>query len=331
MAVVTIVARNYLALAGSLLASIAEFERDLDRFVFIIDDLGRIEDFDEGQVLIPTDVFEEQAYMTLARRYTLTELATAVKPAVLRHLLGRRHDRVLYFDPDMQAFAALDAVIDPLEDNDIVLTPHTLDAIPLDGKRPTEVGLLRYGTYNLGFIGIANTPGAYAMLDWWAERLGRYCFYDLPLGLFVDQKWIDLVPALFERTAIVRHRGCNVAYWNLHARRLDPNHERRLVSGEPLIFFHFSSFDAQKPDQLSQYQTRIDVAQEPALQRLLASYARRVIERGHLERRTLPYAFARFSMGTGIRLLWRRFCWNVQRVMYRSFFGSRSTAIKRRS
>jgi hypothetical protein len=324
MAVVTIVARNYLALASSLLASIAEYERDIDRFVFITDDVEGCEVFAEGAVIAPADVFRHDAYMALARNYDVSELATAVKPTVMRHLLDQHYECVLYFDPDITVFAPLAAVIEPLADNDIVLTPHTTEPVPLDGKRPTEIDLLRGGAYNLGFIGVANTPPARAMLAWWAERLERYCLDDVSFGLFFDQKWIDLVPALFPRTAIVQHRGCNVAYWNLHSRPLGASDPPRLVSGEPVIFFHFSSFDARKPDRLSRFQTRVDVANEPALGRVLASYARRVIERGHLERRKLPYALARFSMRSGIRTISRHAYWHARRLLYWSSSGSRA-------
>ena len=40
-----------------------------------------------------------------------------------------------------------------------------------------------------------------------------------------DQRWLDLVPALFDDVHIVRDPGCNVAYWNLPERyvTLTPN------------------------------------------------------------------------------------------------------------
>jgi hypothetical protein len=323
-AVVTVAARNYLALASSLLASISECEPDLDRFVFVTDDLDEREVLAEGRIIAPADVFSRDAYAKLARDYDVTELATAVKPSVLRYLLDRDYDRVFYFDPDIQVFAPLAAVMDPLKENDIVLTPHVTEPVPLDGKRPTEIDLLRGGSYNLGFIGVANTSGARAMIAWWAERLERHCLNDVTSGLFFDQKWIDLVPALFPRTAIVQHRGCNVAYWNLHSRPLGESDPPRLASGEAVIFFHYSSFDARKPERLSRFQTRIDVAREPALGRLLASYARRVIERGHLERRKLPYGLARFSPRAGVRWLARQAYWQARRLLYWSSEGSRA-------
>jgi len=330
IAVVTIAARNYLALARAMLASVAEFEREIDRFVFVTDDLARVEACDEGSVVFPADVFAIETYAKLARSYNIIELATAVKPAVLRYLLHAGYDRVLFFDPDVQVFAALDPLIDPLDDHDIALTPHMTEAIPLDGKLPTERGLLRFGAYNLGFIGLANTPAAAAMLDWWSERLERYCFDDVhSSGLFVDQKWMDLVPSLFERTAIVRHRGCNVAYWNLHARRLSGGDPPRLVSGEPLIFVHFSGFDVREPRRLSKYQNRLSFASEPVLERLFANYAQRVYAHGHVERLSLPYGFARFSLRGTLKRIGRQVYWRALHLMYRSLSPAPATARER--
>lgn len=319
VAVVTIAARNYFALARSLLAGIAEFEPDIDRFVFVTDDLERAEVCEEGRVLTPADIFGDDAYRKLAHGYDIVELATAVKPVVMRHLLERGFERVLYFDPDIQVFGTLDALIEPLDDDDIVLTPHTTEPVPLDGKIPSELSLLRRGSYNLGFIGVANRPSAFTMLDWCSERLERYCLNDVQFGLFVDQKWMDLVPALFARTAILRNRGCNVAYWNLHARKLEAGDPPRLASGEALIFFHFSGFDPRKPGRFTTYQNRFVLADEPVLQRLLAGYAQRVCAYGHLERLALGYGLARFSLRSSIRRFARHVYWQARHVMYGPF------------
>lgn len=306
-AVCTIVARNYIALARSLLASVADFEPSIDRFVFFLDDVADVETFAEGSVLRPADVFERAAYAALARNYGIVEFATAVKPTVLRHLLDRGYERVLYLDPDVQVFAPLDAVLDPLETHDIVLTPHLTEARPLELGLHTELALLRTGVFNLGFVGVANRAVARAMLDWWEERLARFSIHDVASGLFVDQRWVDLVPGMFGRTAIVRHRGCNVAYWNLRTRRLAEDKELRLESGEPVIFFHFSDFDARRPNRLCSYRPVIDASEEPRLAQLLADYARRLIERGHLQQRRFSYAYGRFAIKPGVRELFRHY------------------------
>jgi hypothetical protein len=304
IAVCTIAARNYLALAASLFASLAEFEPDCDRFAFLIDDVGRVETLAEGAVLRPEVLFAPAAYAALTRGYDVTELATAVKPALLRYLLDQGYDRVLYLDPDIQVFAPLNPVLDPLASSDIVLTPHAADAVPIAGRLAAELALLRTGVYNLGFAGVANTANARAMLDWWDARLAAFCRNDVQSGLFFDQRWIDLVPGIFERVCVVRHRGCNVAYWNLRARELHNGDELRLQTGEPVVFFHFSGFDVRHPQRLSAH-TRIQPSEHPRLQQLLEAYTERLIVRGHLERMRIPYAFP-LPLRARIRALGRR-------------------------
>jgi hypothetical protein len=270
---------------------VADFEPGCDRFAFAVDDVGGIETLAEGTILRPVDVYAPAEYDELVRGYDFTELATAIKPRLLRHLLDRGYDRVLYLDSDIQVFAPLNPLTDPLESNDIVLTPHTADAGPIDGRLRAELAILRTGVYNLGFIAVANTANARAMLDWWSARLTEFCRNDVQSGLFVDQRWIDLVPGIFERTHIVRHRGCNVGYWNLPARTLAGGDELRLSTGEPLVFFHFSGFDPRRPDRLCGLRTSTRLSEHPRLQALLESYAARLIEYGDLEQAQIPYAF----------------------------------------
>jgi hypothetical protein len=122
------------------------------------------------------------------------------------------------------------------------------------------------------------------------------------------------VPGIFERTSIVRYRGCNVAYWNLHARPLDSGDELRLLSGEPVVFFHFSGFDARRPDRLCGHPMRLRLSEHPRLRALLEAYAARLVERGHLEQLRIPYAFP-VPLKARVRALGRRLF--RQRVRWR--------------
>ena len=58
------------------------------------------------------------------------------------------------------------------------------------------------------------------MLEWWEKRCLKIGF-DRPCeGLFVDQLWISLVPLFFSDVIIMRHKGLNMAPWNLHERAI---------------------------------------------------------------------------------------------------------------
>ncbi len=175
-------------------------------------------------------------------KHDLVELCTAVKGPMLELLLGRDIEKVIYLDPDIAVFAPLDGIIEELDGASIVLTPHQLDPdIDEMAIFDNEVGSLRHGTYNLGFIAVRNDEIGRRFAAWFADRLRSYCYDELDRGLFVDQKWCDLVPAFFDDVKILRDPGYNVASWNISQRRLTADDNGALlVNGQTLRFFHFT-------------------------------------------------------------------------------------------
>lgn len=175
--------------------------------------------------------------------HRLVELATAVKPFAMARLLERDDARaVIYLDPDTALFSPLDEVMAAIEEASILLTPHLLQAETQLGRVvDNEVGCLRHGVYNLGFIAVAANSTGHAFAQWWSERLYRFCRDDVAQGLFTDQRWIDLVPALFPEVAVLRSPRLNVASWNLSQRSLTVEDGAFVVEGEPLGFYHFTS------------------------------------------------------------------------------------------
>ncbi len=175
-------------------------------------------------------------------KHDLVELCTAVKGPMLELLTEREIERVIYLDPDIALLAPLDGVLAGLDEASIVLTPHQLDP-DLDEQAifDNEVSSLRHGTYNLGFVAVRNDETGRRFAGWFADRLRSYCYDELDRGIFVDQKWCDLVPAFFDSVKILRDPGYNVASWNISQRRLTADDTGSiLVNGQPLRFFHFT-------------------------------------------------------------------------------------------
>lgn len=178
--------------------------------------------------------------------HSIIELATAVKPFCLAKLLARDDcDAAIYLDPDIVVFSPLTDVLDGLERADIVLTPHQTRPDPTTyGVIANEICTLQHGVYNLGFIGVARRGDGPAFAAWWRERTYRFCRIDLASGLFTDQRWIDLVPAFFERVEALRSPRLNVAPWNLSTRDVAGKAPDGVtVDGRPVGFFHFSAVD----------------------------------------------------------------------------------------
>lgn len=175
-------------------------------------------------------------------RHDIVEVCTAVKGPFIHQACASGADVVIYLDPDTALLDRLDPLIDWLADNDILLTPHLID--PNDDRMAildNDIATLRTGIYNLGFVAIRTTGEGARFAKWWNDRLLQYCYDDIPSGLFVDQRWCDHVPALFDRVKVVRDPGYNVASWNLSTRKVTVEKDGRiLVNGHPLRFWHFT-------------------------------------------------------------------------------------------
>lgn len=280
----TIVAVNYLPFARALCRSYRRHHPDHHFLVLLIDDPGcqvapGAEPFEilrlDCLALPPADL----AFMLAA--YDVTELATAVKPWLLRAIISTRADVAIYIDPDVQFYAPIDAVSKARE-HGIVLTPHLLEPVDDDGLRPSEKEILASGVFNLGFIAVSAT--AVPMLEWWSDRLVRDCLVDHGAMLFTDQRWIDLVPGYF-RHHIVRDDGWNVAYWNLHERPLTTSGGEFYAGRHPLRFFHFSGYRPERPHVLSKHQgdhPRVRLFESPLLGDLFSTYSAALTHEGYL-------------------------------------------------
>jgi glycosyltransferase involved in cell wall biosynthesis len=280
--VCTIIARNYLPFARVLAETFAEHHPDGHLTVAIIDDphhVTREESF--GIIHLDEIVPDVKELHHLAMIYGVTELATAVKPLVLRHLLELGCPHVLFLDPDIWVFSSLEDVVGLAEKHSIVLTPHTTKPVPRDGHKPNEEDLLTSGAYNLGFLGLG--ADSLEFLDWWWHRLRRNCLIDPGRGLFIDQRWMDFVPGYFSHY-ILREETVNVAYWNVFDRKIEMVDGAYLVGGRPLRLFHFSGFKPDVPYLLSKHQgelPRVLLSEERALSHLCSEYAERVKKAGY--------------------------------------------------
>jgi hypothetical protein len=177
-------------------------------------------------------------------KHNPTELGTAIKGQALVNFL-KRSEKVVYLDPDIMVFHKLDELEKLLDDYCCVLTPHQLspdyNTIAIVGN---EIGSMLRGSYNFGFYALNNSYNGMRIAAWFRDRLLEYCFDDVPNGLFTDQRWGNLIPAMFENVCIWRNFGANVATWNITNRMVTLEDNRYLVNGSPLLFYHFSGIDS---------------------------------------------------------------------------------------
>jgi hypothetical protein len=296
----TIGARNFLPYAKTLARTFRLHHPSIPVVVLLVDEEAspaspEPELFD---IVSPRDLgLSESELHMLAAMYGPRELSTALKPALLRSLLERA-DAVLFLDPDMAVYHPMADVFELAATHGIVLTPHLLVPPPRDRLSPTEIELALTGTYNGGFVAVGQ--GASGFLDWWWERLRRDCVFARSQGLFVDQRWLDWVPAYYEHH-ILRDPTVNVAHWNVHERELSSQDGQVTVGSRPLRLFHFSGYRPERPDVLTthtyRHSLRVEsLAAAPELRRLCDEYRSWLLSAGHGDRLT-EYGFSRTADG----------------------------------
>jgi len=254
------VAQNYLAHAFVLGESVLRYHPDATFSVFLIDDPEHTLEVNlqqHGFQAIYPEHLRVPNYRKFVFQYDVTEASTGVKPFVIQYLLETGAEKVIYLDPDILCFRRFDEVLEALDEYCIVLTPHICVPVP-DGTFPDERSHLRTGVFNLGFIALRKTESAERFAEWWATHLKTECLCEPDAGLFVDQKWVDLVPVCFDGVFILRNRAYNIAYWNLHERALEEydNILHETHSGTKVAFIHFSGFSMEDPDCICRYPLR---------------------------------------------------------------------------
>lgn len=165
------------------------------------------------------------------------KLRWSLKPVFLNYLLAEI-PKIIYVDNDIYFFGDHSFLFDELESQSILLTPHFYKTDPSKEQNWLEANF-RIGLYNAGFIGV-NSKAKLA-LDWWSNC----CYYNVKKsywrGLFDDQKYLDLLPIIFENIEIIKNRGCNLAGWNYKNHHVQRNADNKLIieNKYPLTFIHF--------------------------------------------------------------------------------------------
>jgi hypothetical protein len=194
------------------------------------------------QILTPKDLGYSSGWVF---SHNVMELCTAVKGAALVRLLEQdAADFYLYLDPDVCVYNKLDPVAEYMGDDEIGLVPHITKPETTDlGVEMTELSVAAHGTYNLGHLIIRKGESSIRFANWWRDRLDKYCYDEKDYGLFTDQRWCDLVPAIFDKVRILRQPNLDVASWNFHGKKFTQKSKRLSsiqVGGYPLLTYHYS-------------------------------------------------------------------------------------------
>lgn len=313
VAVYTIVSGKHFDMAKTLMSSVASFNPGVDMYVLLVEEEYPLDFFAEPYFsTVPVSQLDLPERRRLFFQYGPHEMCCSLKPFAMEWLLAKKYKKVIYFDADICLYSSLSDVISRLDTYDALVTPHI--TCPLDDQfLPDNLVILQAGTFNAGFLAVRATDAVYRFIQWSKARLLEHCYRDRRLFYTsTDQKWLNLVPALFPEFHVDCSPGLNVAYWNLPHRNITRGGSGFYSNGEPLLFFHFSGFVPSDPPLFSRYDTRFRSSGLPdAVQEIARDYAQRRHENGFGKYSDWKYSFDYFSDKTTyvapiIRAIYRR-------------------------
>ncbi|MCF8253165.1 MAG: hypothetical protein K9H61_05660 [Bacteroidia bacterium] len=245
------------------------------------------------QNLVQTELLKKFSKKYLAKR---DKLRWGLKPFFLLFLL-EKFEKVVYVDNDTYFFGNPSTIEKLLETSTVILTPHFYPSNPQREQNWLEANF-RVGLYNAGFV--AAKTSAKEALAWWAEC----CYYNLKKlyrrGLFDDQKYLDLMPVLFENILILKDKGYNLAAWNSQNYEMERNSTGEVFLSKEflLVFIHFS---------------HISIKQYSRQGHFLFNEYTRYLE--HLRKYNSKYQFTDERRWYELGAYFNFICWKIQRLV----------------
>lgn len=272
----TIISLNYWPQALNAQKSFKAFNQDVPFYILILDlDAEAMSSGYDYILTLEKLGLSKHQIEYFQSKYDVVEFATAMKPWLLKYLLNLGYTQAIFFDPDMYFYNSLPNEIYS-NTSQIVLTPHRLSPVTMENPSldDIEAQLLRYGSFNLGFIAVSQNNMDF--LDWWLLKLEHHSTRNRFDQYFTDQKWIDLASTYWP-VLNYRHPGFNVAPWNIDERELVLTSDGNLRSnGNDLIFIHFSQMSSLLQNGVYSNHWRrfenLDANQLAIIEKLVSSY-----------------------------------------------------------
>lgn len=311
----TIATKSHVSIAVAALASYARHNPGTQLFLLLIDsnrdcygDYLQVDSDSVIELLYLSELVDEADLTYLSFAYNAFELCCAARPILHAYLYGLEDlDTWLYVDSDTYCLANIEDIFDVSAKKSISLTPHISS---FEYQNYPE--FIASGLYNGGFLGLSKLDESKRFIDWFfsldffdEKSVKAPTFYNG--NIYVDQKWLDLVPIFFQEIHQILDEGINAGHWRLFKNgsftlRKDSN--KLYINNSPLRVFHFSGFCPEQPGIVSRYKP-YDLSHDPTWRQLSHDYVEHLTEFQILSD-SEPYTYNTFIDGEPISPWMRR-------------------------
>ncbi|MFC1623820.1 glycosyl transferase [Candidatus Omnitrophota bacterium] len=143
-------------------------------------------------------------------------------------------DLITYVDADIYFFNDPKPVFEEINGHSIAIIEHRFSLRNMKN--------LIQGIYNVGWLSFRRDVNAMVCLKWWRDKCNEWCYDRVDGGLFADQKYMDDWPQHFKGVVVLKHKGVNLAIWNMDNYDINVRTNKVFVDEQSLIFFHFHGF-----------------------------------------------------------------------------------------
>jgi glycosyltransferase involved in cell wall biosynthesis len=274
----TICPANRMAQALTLFESVARHHPDAQCWLYRTDDVPLI----GAPVQLPLQTVPVHEWLTGLPwppefLHDGMRAGNALKPCAFRHLFGKLPQAAaVYLDAGTFLIGPLEEVVREFARGaDCILTPFFRQ--PEQREEGGDIALLIQGIYDPAFLGLRNSPHIGPVLESWVRGIGNAGVIE-----FVH-KWMDLLPAYIENTALLRHAGYNLDYASFEQRTVRPADGGWITEQQPLRSIRLSGTDLDDPHLFSRFSSGITSEPSGGFLRLLNQYRDSVFRNGYAE------------------------------------------------
>jgi len=140
-------------------------------------------------------------------------------------------DLITYLDSDLYFFNSPKPIFELISDSSVCIIEHKF--------APEFQYLESRGKYNVGWLSFRRDKDGLNCLKWYKDRCLEWCYDRLEDNKYADQKYLDEFAVLFDNINILKHKGANLAPWNIGNFNIAYLDNKIKVDEDELIFYHF--------------------------------------------------------------------------------------------
>jgi len=156
-------------------------------------------------------------------------------PAICKYVMENyaEVDELVYLDADLYFYQSPEVLFREIGDSSISVISHRFNL--LNSFRNI------YGYYNVGWISFKRDNDGLACMNKWFENTIGWCYDKLTWKRYADQKYLNYWKKQFNNVHVIRHKGANVAPWNVGNYKIRSKNDILYADNVPVIFYHFAS------------------------------------------------------------------------------------------